>query len=181
MAYHVGDVVVIRPDLRNDDILDDVCVVYDMEQYCGREAVITEVLDYGAYSIDLDDGEWDWSDSMFCGTKEEYETRNDWNKPFTLNMLDSLLCDRTVCVRVTKEEDAAELFNELRMRGYINTSQTYWRDHRSDTVYWLDSHSWAYAGMDHACSSDYDHLIKYTFQAIKLDDIDIQAGDLMMF
>lgn len=183
LAYRTGDIVVVRPDLYENECYEHVDAVRQMVQLAGREAVITRVDTCGRYFIDLDGGEYLWSASMFCGTKEEYETRNDWSKPFTPEMLDLLLRDLEVCVRITSEKDALELFVELQKRGYNNTDgeitidRTNWEEYGPNTVYWLNDHEWAFDEMKYA-EEDSDHLIKYTFRAVALSDIEIPDDDI---
>lgn len=40
-------------------------MVDDMFQFAGRTAIITGVNPFGEYELDIDDGEWSWTDFMF--------------------------------------------------------------------------------------------------------------------
>lgn len=79
--FKVGDTVIVKRDLKhadNGDIPFGVCD--SMEKYAGKQAVIKEVypkakstrdyLDYpnfdcARYRIDIDEGQWAWSNVMF--------------------------------------------------------------------------------------------------------------------
>lgn len=67
----VGDIVKIRSDLVEGKIYnmtDDpvICdeVTPSMMKYCGMNATITNIF-FGEYEIDLDGGNWCWTDTMF--------------------------------------------------------------------------------------------------------------------
>ena len=66
MKYKLGDKVKVREDLEVGKEYNDTLFINDMLQYKGKIAVITYVADDdGYYEIDLDDGEWAWTDKMF--------------------------------------------------------------------------------------------------------------------
>lgn len=179
--YKVGDTVVVRPDIYDGEEYEGVCVVYEMEEYHSMEAIITNI-DRRCYRIDLDGGEWCWTASMFCGTKEEYENRNNWNKPFTVDMLDSLQKDRQVCVSVQSKLDADILFQALVEHGYrVDLSFADWDLYTVDTVYWLTSHTVDHSNIQAAKVADFDYIIKYTFHSVALDDIDIPESSDILF
>lgn len=74
--YKIGNVVTVREDLEEyaeypmENILEGDNypftnnVTLEMMEYLGKEAIITNVSEYG-YLINLDDGEWGWTDGMF--------------------------------------------------------------------------------------------------------------------
>ena len=41
-------------------------MVDDMFQFAGRTATITMINPFGEYELDIDDGEWSWTDEMFA-------------------------------------------------------------------------------------------------------------------
>lgn len=197
MKYKVGDVVVIRPDLRANYEYGGVDFVSSMERYLGCEATIMSTTEVGLISIDLDGGEWNWSESMFCGTKAEYEARNDWSKRLPLDMLDNLLEDPEVCVSVKTKEDSVALFAALQERGFrwsgwdehddpsgdrlVTTEDTRWDDFRADTVYFLSKKQvdWGDGSIADE-DEDYDYIIKYTFQSVRLDDFELPSAGLLL-
>ena len=70
MKYKVGDKVKVREDLQTNKDYNNCTCVEEMEEYKGVVATITKCFDTdidddGAYEIDLDDGEWFWTDDMF--------------------------------------------------------------------------------------------------------------------
>lgn len=68
MKFKIGDKVKIREDLVIDLAYGCDVFVSDMSEYCGKEAVITDIYDNclkdGVYSLDIDDGAWYWTDKM---------------------------------------------------------------------------------------------------------------------
>ena len=72
MKYKVGDKVKIRSLEWYNENKDECGVVFvdkqsfvkEMSEYCGMQANINYASEY-RYSIDLDDGEWSWTDEMF--------------------------------------------------------------------------------------------------------------------
>lgn len=64
--YKVGDNVKIRKDLKVDKRYNELFFVKDMEKYKGKIATITRIspVQHG-YDIDIDDGDWCWTDDMF--------------------------------------------------------------------------------------------------------------------
>ena len=71
MKYNVGDKVKIREDLVIDNVYGVDSFVDEMEKYKGRTAIITDVSD--RYQIDIDNGEWFWTDDMFEDYIEDIE------------------------------------------------------------------------------------------------------------
>lgn len=72
MLYKVGDVILIRKDLLEDEHYfmedethsDTVC--YEMMEYLGETARIVSLRRGGlGYSLDIDAGRWCWTDDMF--------------------------------------------------------------------------------------------------------------------
>jgi ribosomal protein L21E len=69
MKYKVGDIVTIRPDLREGVYdSDGGCVysVYEMLQYRGQTTTITGVDDDSFYFVAIDKGCWGWTSDMFA-------------------------------------------------------------------------------------------------------------------
>lgn len=64
MEFKVGDKVKIRVDLDAGMVYDGVDVTWDMLDYRGYTAKITKIAN-GDYHLDIDDGEFYWSDQMF--------------------------------------------------------------------------------------------------------------------
>lgn len=64
MKYEVGDKVRVREDLEVGKKFNDCTFIKDMEEYKGKIATITYCYDDDSYDIDLDDGEWYWTDEM---------------------------------------------------------------------------------------------------------------------
>lgn len=191
MKYKVGDVVVIRPDLNHEKSYGGIMPAADMCNNALSEAVITAIdEDTASVSIDIDGGEYRWSPSMFCGTKEEYDARSDFDKPFTLGMLDDLLDDIEVCVSVKTSDDAQALFTALCSRGYawlgdterpiIDGEYNQWEDDREDTVYWLSRTTVDYCNIRIAHTGEWDWVSKYTFQAWPgLEDFEVDGADAL--
>ena len=65
MIHKVGERVYIRKDLKTGDGDGDWNLEGDMVNYLGRIATITEVEDFGCYSLDIDNGRFGWIDCMF--------------------------------------------------------------------------------------------------------------------
>lgn len=63
MKYKVGDKVKIREDLIVDNEYGSNSFAEEMEQYKGKTATITDTY-FGKYEIDIDDGNWSWTDEM---------------------------------------------------------------------------------------------------------------------
>lgn len=78
--YQVGDVVMIRPDLKDYGTYVFRCPLNDsgfMYPFCGKRAVITECFDT-SYRIDIDNGQWFWSEDTLLptGTDRDLELAN---------------------------------------------------------------------------------------------------------
>ena len=65
MIRKAGERVYIRKDLKTGDGDGDWNFEGDMVNYLGRIATITEVEDFGCYSLDIDNGRFGWIDCMF--------------------------------------------------------------------------------------------------------------------
>jgi hypothetical protein len=63
MKYKVGDKVKIREDLIVDNDYGSDGFTEEMERYKGKTATITDVY-WDKYEIDIDDGNWCWTDEM---------------------------------------------------------------------------------------------------------------------
>ena len=63
--YEVGNKVLLRKDLEVGKMYKGCSFAESMKQYIGKEAIIKKVDYDGDYKIDLDDGEWYWTDDMF--------------------------------------------------------------------------------------------------------------------
>jgi hypothetical protein len=63
MKYKVGDKVKIREDLIVDNDYGSDGFTEEMEQYKGKTATITDIY-WDKYDIDIDDGDWSWTDEM---------------------------------------------------------------------------------------------------------------------
>lgn len=78
MSYHVGDTVLIRPDIgefREDEFSVELDHNGCMYRYGGRTAVIKD-FQYGGYRINIDGGSWLWSEDVFMPTGTEADLRN---------------------------------------------------------------------------------------------------------
>lgn len=71
MKYKIGDKVKIREDLEIGKEYNDCTFIKNMEQYKGKIATIYYCYSDGSYDIDLDDGEWYWTDDMLEDVIEE--------------------------------------------------------------------------------------------------------------
>lgn len=185
--YKVGDIVVIRPELEAENDYGGVTFTWGMDEYTGDEAVIELVDDGGRFKIDLDDHEHWWSGSMFCGTKQEYESRNDWSKPFTLDMTSILQDDIEIAVAVRSEQDAIILIETLRSLGYkwlksgcsVGDDTNYHR-YGPNVAYWLSRTTVDASDLNAAKLESWDWVIKYTFQSVQLEDFDIPDTNLVL-
>ena len=65
MKYKIGDKVKIREDLEVGKEYNDCTFIGDMEKYKGKIATIYYCYNDGSYDIDLDGGDWFWTDEMF--------------------------------------------------------------------------------------------------------------------
>lgn len=97
MKYKVGDKVKIREDLEIDRRYNKCLFIEDMEKYKGKIATITRVTttrhdNFGKisdYDIDIDDGDWCWTDDMFEEVGDiEKEADNDFTVEKVLNHTD---------------------------------------------------------------------------------------------
>lgn len=68
MKYKVGKKVHIKKDLVAGKYCGEFVFIDEMKEYLDKEAVITEILSYGAYRISLDNGSWKWTDEMIEDT-----------------------------------------------------------------------------------------------------------------
>ena len=67
LKFKVGDIVKIRADLKDyeKEYCGAVYVNDDMANFAGHVATITRVNNGDNYHIDLDEGDWNWSDDTF--------------------------------------------------------------------------------------------------------------------
>lgn len=63
MKFKVGDKVRIRKDLKSMERYNGISFTVEMEEYRGKVAKITKII-FDNYELDIDDGEWFWSDNM---------------------------------------------------------------------------------------------------------------------
>ena len=74
MKYKVGDKVRIREDLITEERYGGLTFVPSMEQYKGKVVTITNIIvnfdDDCCYNIDIDDGNWHWTDGMLEDIKD---------------------------------------------------------------------------------------------------------------
>ena len=63
MKFKVGDKVRIRKDLKSSERYNGISFTVEMEEYRGKVAKITKII-FDNYELDIDDGEWCWSDNM---------------------------------------------------------------------------------------------------------------------
>ncbi len=63
MKFEVGDKVRIRKDLKSRERYNGISFTVEMEEYRGKVAKITKII-FDNYKLDIDDGEWFWSDNM---------------------------------------------------------------------------------------------------------------------
>lgn len=64
MKYKIGDKVKIREDLIVGKDYNGCTFIVDMEKYKGKIAIIDYCYDDDSYDINLDDGNWFWTDDM---------------------------------------------------------------------------------------------------------------------
>lgn len=64
LKHKIGDEVTIKSDLKVDEYYGVDMVVSKMIEYFGNKAKITRLLK-DKYELDIDDGEWCWTDEMF--------------------------------------------------------------------------------------------------------------------
>ena len=76
--FEIGDEVIIREDLVGGNIYSNVYFSSTMEAYRGRKAVILSkrpgsiIPGSFCYSINLDEGLWTWSATMFKPQKRQF-------------------------------------------------------------------------------------------------------------
>lgn len=66
----VGDRVIVRDDLKPDEVYGSIMFVESMSKFKNEEVEIIKVLqdaDITYYKIDIDDDGYNWSESMFQG------------------------------------------------------------------------------------------------------------------
>ena len=63
MKFEVRDKVRIRKDLKSRERYNGISFTVEMEEYRGKVAKITKII-FDNYKLDIDDGEWFWSDNM---------------------------------------------------------------------------------------------------------------------
>lgn len=91
MKYQIGDKVLIRDDLLEDEpYYNDDQIHYDtandsMVEFGGQIATIMRFTTTG-YRINLDNGRWNWMDDMFNGkvTKIDISPFQSWEKSVSL-------------------------------------------------------------------------------------------------
>lgn len=84
MKYNVGDKVKIREDLKVGRRYNKCLFVENMKKYKGKIATITEITD-NDYDIDIDDGDWCWTDEMFEDIKFNVgDIEKEANSDFTV-------------------------------------------------------------------------------------------------
>ena len=72
MEYKIGDIVIIRSDLKEKKY-GKLSFVFYMNRYRGASGRITKINNNGTFLIDIDNEHWEWSPEMF-------EERNSMNK-----------------------------------------------------------------------------------------------------
>jgi hypothetical protein len=92
--YKVGDEVVIRKDLEVEnkygmegDKKPECCFAPKMDRHVGKKATITKVTSTACgfrYDIDLDDGDFYWTDEMFAGLASEMPKMARLDKVFPM-------------------------------------------------------------------------------------------------
>lgn len=71
MKFDVGKIVRIKADLIidkdyfMDNGTDFDSFAPDMAEYRGNKAIITEITSCDEYHVDIDKGQWSWTDEMF--------------------------------------------------------------------------------------------------------------------
>lgn len=91
MKFKIGDIVKIKTrrdikeKLRNTILNIEECnFIPEMEEYAGQVSQIKDITRYGAYKLNIDNGEYNWSDYMF--------------EPYTTEMRKSDLEDGDYCI-----------------------------------------------------------------------------------
>lgn len=71
--YDIGDRVLVRDDLIDEEAYDGCTFVYQMLEWSGKVVTISHRRNlWGVrYSIIEDDGEWSWSEPMFVSLVED--------------------------------------------------------------------------------------------------------------
>lgn len=110
MKYKVGDKVRIRTDLRVNTRYGNYDYIYEMEKYKGETAYITEIYrskfdDLLSYCLDIDNGEWSWTDEMLEPViiKNTYENRN------MKYILDG---DKTIVIQYYTDKDGVKRYRK---------------------------------------------------------------------
>lgn len=86
MKYKVGDKVKIREDLHHNKEYNDCSVEKEMEEYRGAIATITRCCyDDDYYEINIDGGNWVWTDDMFEDYIEDIEKEKTFDIGFHLD------------------------------------------------------------------------------------------------
>ncbi len=75
--FHIGDKVIIRPDLKVQDYPSEsphrnmlYCNKDMAAHYAGKMAVVIKVSCQDRYVLDIDEGRWSWCESMFINNTE---------------------------------------------------------------------------------------------------------------
>lgn len=76
MKYKVGDKVRIREDLKVGKEYDEATVVENMKRYFGKTTTIRDVYEH-CYTLDVDNGDWIWTDDMFEDGVEKVKEESD--------------------------------------------------------------------------------------------------------
>lgn len=108
MRYRVGDKVRIRTDLRVNIKYGNCDYIYEMEKYKGKTAYITEIYRSkfnDVFSLDIDNGEWGWTDGMVepVTIKNTYEDRN------MKYILDG---DKTIVIQYYTDKDGVKRYRK---------------------------------------------------------------------
>lgn len=77
MKYHLGEVVIIRKDLRPDELYGNVLFIEDMKKFLGFQARIDGFNSEDRYLLNIDNHTYYWSEEMFEPT---YSLKNFENQ-----------------------------------------------------------------------------------------------------
>lgn len=105
MRYKVGDKVRIRYNLGIGETYGGEVFVDDMNVFSGKQATITEI-ENGEYYIDLDEGEFIWTDEMFVD--ETFK-----NSLEHIKHLEQLL-DKAMSVTIRQYQEIYQELNEIK-------------------------------------------------------------------